>query len=88
MILHLRALKSMCCETSILELKLDASTSFEWQKFSHDLPDFSHYGKLLEFLNLRAQASEVSASDTKKHLARVDNQLKKGANKLIHSQHI
>ncbi len=59
----LRALKAMSCTppgpfiTSILELKLD---SFEWQKFSQDLPDFPHYDKLLAFLNLRAQASEAS----------------------------
>ena len=52
---HLRALKAMDCEpsgpfiTSILELKLDASTNFEWQKFSQDLPGYPHYGKLLEF---------------------------------------
>ena len=57
---HLRALKSMGCEpsgpfiTSILELKLDSNTSFEWQKFSQELLDLPHYGKLLEFLNLRA----------------------------------
>ncbi len=46
--------------TSILELKLDDNTSFEWQKSSQDLPDFPHYDKLLAFLNLRAQASEAS----------------------------
>ena len=43
--------------TSVLELKLDDNTSFEWQKFSQDLPDFTHYDKLLSFLNLWAQAS-------------------------------
>ena len=63
---HMRALKAMDCEpsgpfiTCILELKLNASTNFEWQKFSQDLPGYPHDGKLLEFLNLRAQASEAS----------------------------
>ena len=40
---HLQALRSMDFEpsgpfiTSMLELKLDANTMFEWQKFSQDL---------------------------------------------------
>jgi len=40
---HIRALKAMGCEpsgpflTSLLELKLDVDTSFEWQKYSQDL---------------------------------------------------
>lgn len=68
---HLRALKAMSYEpsgpfiTSMLELKLDTNTMFEWQKFSHDLPDIPHYHKLLEFLDLRAQASEASTSGSK-----------------------
>lgn len=42
---HLRALKAMGYEpsgpfiTSVLELKLDAGTMFEWQKHSHDTTD-------------------------------------------------
>ena len=69
---HLRALKAMDYEpsgpfiTSVLELKLDTSTMFEWQKFSHDLPEVPHYHKLLEFVNLRAQASETSISEPSK----------------------
>ena len=88
---HLQALKSMGCEpsgpfiTSILELKLDVNTSFEWQKFSQYLPNFPHYGKLLEFLNLWAQASEASTTDMKKHLPRVDNHPRKGVSKQITS---
>ena len=79
---HLPALKAMDCEpsgpfiTSILELKLDASTNFEWQKFSQDLPGYPHYGKLLEFLNLRAQASEASTNDVKKNLPSSDDRVK------------
>jgi hypothetical protein len=55
---YLRPLKAMSCAppgpfiTSILELKLDESTSFEWQKFSQDLPDLPHYDKLLAFLKV------------------------------------
>ena len=84
---HLRALKAMSCAppgpfiTSILELKLDDNTSFEWQKFSQDLPDFPHYDKLLAFLNLRAQASEASSNARKYSAARGD----KGGNRSLPS---
>ena len=69
---HLRALASMDYEppgpfiTSMLELKLDTNTMFEWQKFSQGSSDVPHYKELLGFLNLRAQASEVASTDTKK----------------------
>ena len=61
---HLRALKAMGEEpsgafiTSILELKLDQAT-IEWQRASQDSTSVPHYQKLLEFLDLRAQASET-----------------------------
>ena len=45
--------------TSLLELKLDTNTMFEWQRHSQNSVDVPHYSKLLEFLNLRAQASET-----------------------------
>ena len=76
---HLRALKAMSYEpsghfiTSVLELKLDTNTMFEWQKFSQDLPGVPHYQKLLEFVNLRAQASEASTADSKKPSTRIDD---------------
>lgn len=82
---HLRALKSMGHEpsgpfiTSILELKLDTDTNFEWQKVSQDSPDFPHYSKLLEFLDLRAQASEASTADVKRHVPHTENYSKKGS---------
>lgn len=66
---HLRALKAMDCEppglfiTSMLELKLDTTTMFEWQKYSQESLKVPHFSKLLEFLNLRAQASESSAPE-------------------------
>ena len=69
---HLRALKAMGHEpsgsftTSMIELKLDPSTMFEWQKCSQRSADVPHYSELLEFLNLRAQASETCTSDTRR----------------------
>ena len=48
--------------TSLLELKLDTNSMFEWQRHSQELADIPHFSKLLEFLNLRAQASETSVS--------------------------
>ena len=69
---HLRALKSMGYEpsapfiTSVLELKLDVGTMFEWQKHSNSSTDVPHFNELLEFINLRAQAAEHSVSGTKR----------------------
>ena len=69
---HLRALKAMDYEpsgpfiTSILELKLDPNTMFEWQKHSQSSTAVPHYQDLLEFINLRAQASETSVGDSTK----------------------
>ena len=69
---HLRALKSMGKEpsgafiTSTLELKLDPGTLFEWQKHSQDETDVPHYRDFLDFVNLRAQASEGSAGEVPK----------------------
>ena len=61
---HTQALKVMDCEplglffTSVIELKLDTTTMFEWQKHSQDTSSMLHYLDLLEFINLRTQASE------------------------------
>lgn len=64
---HLRALKTVGYKpdapfiTSLVELKLDSATMFEWQKHSQDkMNDVPHYQDLLDFLDLRAQASETS----------------------------
>ncbi len=63
---HLRALKSMGYEpsgpfiSSTLELKLDQSTMFEWQKQSQKSDGVPQPQELLDFLNLRAQATESS----------------------------
>ncbi len=59
---HLRALKSMGQEPngpSMLELKFDKETMFEWQKASQDALETPHFEKLLAFIDLRAQASET-----------------------------
>ena len=70
---HLRALKAMGHEprgsfiTALIELKMDPDTMFEWQKASQDSTDVPHYKKVLEFLNLRVQASETCSGDSKKH---------------------
>jgi hypothetical protein len=86
---HLRALKAMSYEpsspfiTSVLELKLDMNTTFEWQKYSQDVTEVPHYLKLLEFINLRAQASEASIVGHRKpsrsddhHMKRVNRDIK------------
>lgn len=35
--------------TSMLELKLDSTTLFEWQRHTQDERDVSHYDRLLEY---------------------------------------
>ena len=73
---HLRALKAMGYElpgpfiTSLLKLKLDSDTMFEWQRHSQESTDVPHFSKLLEFLDLRAQASESSAPASHKSSSR------------------
>ena len=76
---HVRALKSMGYEpsgaflTSILELKLDPDTMFEWQRHSNSSSAVPHYSDLLEFINLRARATEHSVNDSR----RMQNEMKK-----------
>lgn len=73
---NLRALKTMKYEpdssfiTSIIELKLDDTTLFKWQKHSQDkVEEVPDYQDLLEFIDLRAQASESLTGQSKKHSA-------------------
>ena len=69
---HLRALKAMDCDpsnpfvTSIIELKLDPNTMFEWQKYSQEQLDVPHYQSILDFIDLRAQASESFVTESRK----------------------
>ena len=56
---HLQALKAMDYEpsgpfiTSVLELKLDVNTMFEWQKHSQSTSTMPHYGELLIYQSSR-----------------------------------
>ena len=69
---HIRALKAMGHEpdgtfiTSFLQLKLDQTTLFEWQKHDQGSTDVSHYQSLLDFIDLRAQASETLTPEQRK----------------------
>ena len=62
---HLRALKTMGYEpsasviTSLILLKLDQNTRFEWQKYTKKIKSVPHYDDMLTFLDMRAQASEM-----------------------------
>ena len=75
---HLPALKSMGYEpsdpfvTSTLELKLDQGTMYKWQKHSQKSPGVPHYQDILDFLNLRAQASESSLANHNSRKPRYD----------------
>ena len=68
---HLRALRALGHEpskefiTSLLELKLDTTTMFEWQRHSHEHTDVPDCKEILEFLDLRARAAEASAPEKK-----------------------
>lgn len=68
---HLRALKALGHEpskefiTSLLELKLDPVTMFEWQRHSQEHNDVPDCEKLLEFIDLRAQAAEATVVEKK-----------------------
>lgn len=48
---------------SLPELKLDAASTFEWHRHRHSTTDVPHYRDLLDFINMRAQASESSVTD-------------------------
>ena len=69
---HLHALENSEHElpgtfvTSITELKLYTDLMFEWQKHTQGKTDVPPYQELLDFLDLRAQASETSLSSTKR----------------------
>lgn len=58
---HIRALECMGHEpsktflTSLLQLKLDQTTRFEWQRHNQSEVDVASYTDLLEFINLRAE---------------------------------
>ena len=54
--------------TSALETKLDQTTMFEWQKHSQGSKEVPDYLELLEFLDLRARATEnIKGEPERKH---------------------
>ncbi len=59
--------------TSLLELKLDKDTMFEWQKASQEIEKIPHSNDLLKFLNLCAQASETCSSEQRRHYPQKKN---------------
>lgn len=75
---HLRALKALGQEpsgpfiTSLIELKLDSTTMFEWHHHSQESAEVPYYQELLDLINLRAQPSEASTSDTAKKPLKTD----------------
>ena len=77
LIQHLRALKAMDYEpsgpfvTSLIELKFDATTAFEWRRHTQDQLRVPHYNQLLKFLDLRAQASESTTREVTKRSPQV-----------------
>ena len=54
--------------TSLLELKLDVGTTFEWQKHSQSSTGIPPFQDLLDFVNLRVQASETALGDPVRRL--------------------
>ena len=62
---HLRELKAMGYDssrpfvTSLIEIKLDRTTMFEWQRHTQEVSDVLHYTEIFEFIDLRAMASET-----------------------------
>ena len=79
---HLRALDAAECEplsrfiTSVIQLKLDPGTLFEWQKHTQTVTDVPHFRDLLEFIDLRARASESTISNTRR-TPRMENHSRK-----------
>ena len=71
---HVRALKILGCDlpesfiTSMIELKLNVDTLLEWQKHSQAATSIPPFQDLLNFIDLRAQASEASHTSPKKQL--------------------
>ena len=70
---HARALRSLGYDcpgtflTSMIELKLDQTTMFEWRRHSETSVDVPHYEDLLKFLDMRAQAAESIGQDPSKN---------------------
>ena len=48
--------------TSVIELELDTNNMFEWQRHSQSQNKVPHFQELRDFIDHRAQASEVFRS--------------------------
>ena len=65
---HLRSLRTANRDTldtfmsSLIEMKLDQATKFVWQQHMHERRDVPSINKLLEFVDWRALASELSVT--------------------------
>ena len=59
----LRTIKADTLEAFLsvsIEMKLDQESKFAWQQHTHEKKDVPSIDELLEFIDLRAQASELS----------------------------
>ena len=69
---YLQALKAMKHDpsrafiTSLIETKLHPKTVFEWQRHSQDQVHMPHYAKIVDFIDLRARASENTLHEVQK----------------------
>ena len=65
---HVRSLRTVKGDTfetfmsSLIEMKLDQASKFAWQQHTHERRDVPSIDELLEFVDWRAQASELSTS--------------------------
>ena len=56
--------------TSFIEMKLDQSMMFEWQKRTQESSNVPHYTEMLQFIDLRARTSEAVFRKSPKLAAR------------------
>ena len=52
--------------TSLVEVKLDQTTMFEWQRHSQHQEDLPHFSEILKFIDLRAKSSESTVNQSQK----------------------
>ena len=65
---HLRSLRTLKGDnfetfmSLLIEMKLDRASKFAWQQHTHERRDVPSIDELLQFVDWRAQASELSTS--------------------------
>ena len=68
---HLRALNATESDelsqfiTSVIQLKLDPDTLFEWQRHTQDVTEVPPFPKIQELIDLRAKASETTTQTSR-----------------------